>query len=55
MNNAYTPRKPSRSRTIDVGAPWGIVARFHDVAALEARFLPQGMRFVVERLCTKAW
>jgi sialic acid synthase SpsE/sugar phosphate isomerase/epimerase/CBS domain-containing protein len=36
----------SRSRTIDVGAPWGIVARFHDIAALEARFLPQGMRFV---------
>jgi N-acetylneuraminate synthase len=31
---------------IDVGTPWGIVARFLDVAALEARFAPQGMSFV---------
>ncbi|MFI5245542.1 MAG: TIM barrel protein, partial [Gemmatimonadales bacterium] len=31
---------------IDVGAPWGIVARFFDVAALEAKFAPSGMRFI---------
>lgn len=31
---------------IDIGAPWGIVARFLDVAALEAKFVPLGMRFV---------
>ncbi len=31
---------------IDVGAPWGIVARFLDVAPLEAAFVPLGMRFV---------
>ena len=31
---------------IDVGAPWGIVARFLDVAALEAKFAPLGMRFI---------
>jgi N-acetylneuraminate synthase len=31
---------------IDVGAPWGIVARFLDFAALEQAFLPLGMRFV---------
>jgi sialic acid synthase SpsE/sugar phosphate isomerase/epimerase/CBS domain-containing protein len=33
-------------RHIDVGAPWGIVARFLDVAALESKFVPMGMRFV---------
>jgi N-acetylneuraminate synthase len=33
-------------REIDVGAPWGIVARFLDVADLEARFAPLGMGFV---------
>ena len=31
---------------IDVGAPWGIVARFLDFTALERAFLPLGMRFV---------
>jgi sialic acid synthase SpsE/sugar phosphate isomerase/epimerase/CBS domain-containing protein len=31
---------------IDVGAPWGIVARFLDVASLEHAFVPLGMRFV---------
>jgi sialic acid synthase SpsE/sugar phosphate isomerase/epimerase/CBS domain-containing protein len=31
---------------IDVGAPWGIVARFLDFAALEKAFVPLGMRFV---------
>jgi N-acetylneuraminate synthase len=31
---------------IDVGAPWGIVARFLDFAPLERAFLPLGMRFV---------
>jgi sialic acid synthase SpsE/endonuclease IV len=31
---------------IDVGAPWGIVARFLDFAALEQAFVPLGMRFV---------
>jgi N-acetylneuraminate synthase len=34
------------AREIDVGAPWGIVARFLDFAALEAKFVPLGMRFV---------
>jgi sugar phosphate isomerase/epimerase/CBS domain-containing protein len=31
---------------IDVGAPWGIVARFLDFTPLEQAFLPLGMRFV---------
>jgi sialic acid synthase SpsE/sugar phosphate isomerase/epimerase/CBS domain-containing protein len=31
---------------IDVGAPWGIVARFLDFAPLEEAFAPLGMRFV---------
>jgi sialic acid synthase SpsE/sugar phosphate isomerase/epimerase/CBS domain-containing protein len=31
---------------IDVGAPWGIVARFLDLAPLEDAFAPLGMRFV---------
>ena len=31
---------------IDVGAPWGIVARFLDFAPLEAAFVPLGMKFV---------
>jgi sialic acid synthase SpsE/sugar phosphate isomerase/epimerase/CBS domain-containing protein len=31
---------------IDIGAPWGIVARFLDFAPLEQAFLPLGMRFV---------
>src|SRR5262249_54082110 len=31
---------------IDVGSPWGIVARFLDFAPLEAAFAPLGMRFV---------
>jgi sialic acid synthase SpsE/sugar phosphate isomerase/epimerase/CBS domain-containing protein len=31
---------------IDVGTPWGIVARFLDLAPLEAAFVPLGMRFV---------
>ena len=31
---------------IDIGAPWGIVARFLDVAALEEAFVPLGMSFV---------
>jgi sialic acid synthase SpsE/CBS domain-containing protein/endonuclease IV len=31
---------------IDVGSPWGIVARFLDVAPLEEAFAPLGMRFV---------
>ena len=31
---------------IDVGAPWGIVARFTDFAPLEAAFVPLGMHFV---------
>jgi N-acetylneuraminate synthase len=34
------------AREIDVGAPWGIVARFLDVTALEAKFAPLGMHFV---------
>jgi sialic acid synthase SpsE/sugar phosphate isomerase/epimerase/CBS domain-containing protein len=31
---------------VDVGAPWGIVARFDDFAPLVKRFQPMGMRFV---------
>lgn len=31
---------------VDVGAPWGIVARFTDLGPLERRFAPLGMRFV---------
>jgi sialic acid synthase SpsE/sugar phosphate isomerase/epimerase len=31
---------------IDIGAPWGIVARFLDFADLEQAFAPLGMRFV---------
>ena len=31
---------------IDVGAPWGIVARFTDFSPLESAFAPLGMRFV---------
>ena len=34
------------AKAIDVGAPWGIVARFLDVAALERKFVPLGMHFV---------
>jgi N-acetylneuraminate synthase len=34
------------AREINVGAPWGIVARFLDVAALERKFVPLGMHFV---------
>ncbi len=38
---------PARAaRAIDVGAPWGIVARFLDLAPLEAKFAPLGMSFV---------
>ena len=35
-----------KRRAIDVGAPWGIVARFLDFAPLEQAFVPLGMRFV---------
>ena len=39
--------RPRRDETaIDVGAPWGIVARFLDFAPLERAFVPLGMRFV---------
>src|SRR5262249_13559305 len=31
---------------IDIGAPWGVVARFLDFAPLERAFAPIGMRFV---------
>ena len=33
-------------REVDVGAPWGIVARFLDLEALEPAFAPLGMHFV---------
>ena len=33
-------------RDIDVGVPWGVVARFLDVADLEEKFAPRGMHFV---------
>jgi sugar phosphate isomerase/epimerase/CBS domain-containing protein len=35
-----------KTRYLDVGVPWGVVARFLDVAALEPKFVPLGMRFV---------
>lgn len=37
---------PRAARPVDVGAPWGVVARFLDVEPLETRFLPLGMRFI---------
>ncbi len=37
---------PRETRPVDTGAPWGVVARFLDLAPLEARFAPLGMRFV---------
>ena len=37
---------PSSVPAIDVGAPWGVVARFLDFAPLEEVFGPLGMRFV---------
>lgn len=41
------PSTPARGvRAIDTGAPWGVVARFLDLAPLEARFAPLGMSFV---------
>lgn len=40
------PIKPGDGSPIDIGAPWGIVARFLDFAALESAFVPLGMRFV---------
>lgn len=40
------PIKPGEASPIDIGAPWGIVARFLDFAALESAFVPLGMRFV---------
>ncbi len=33
-------------QSIDVGVPWGIVARFLDLASFEEAFLPLGMRFI---------
>jgi N-acetylneuraminate synthase len=35
-----------KSTTIDLGFPWGVVARFPDLDALIARFGPQGLAFV---------
>ena len=43
LEDPVTGREESR---IDVGAAWGIVARFLDFAPLEQAFLPLGMRFV---------
>ena len=40
------PTTVREARVIDVGAPWGIVARFLDVAALEDKFAALGMAFV---------
>ncbi|MEA3245929.1 MAG: N-acetylneuraminate synthase family protein [Gemmatimonadota bacterium] len=37
---------PRETRPIDTGAPWGVVARFLDLAPLEARFVPLGLRFI---------
>jgi N-acetylneuraminate synthase len=38
---------PARdANPVDVGSPWGVVARFTDFHALVARFQPLGMRFV---------
>ena len=40
------PTAAREARIIDVGAPWGVVARFLDVAALEDKFAALGMAFV---------
>ena len=40
------PAIAAERSAIDIGAPWGIVARFLDFASLERTFLPLGMRFV---------
>ena len=40
------PAAAREARIIDVGAPWGVVARFLDVAALEDKFAALGMAFV---------
>jgi sialic acid synthase SpsE/sugar phosphate isomerase/epimerase/CBS domain-containing protein len=40
------PAAAAAVREIDVGAPWGVVARFLDVAPLEEKFLPRGMSFI---------
>jgi len=40
------PTAAREARIIDVGAPWGVVARFLDVAALEEKFESLGMAFV---------
>lgn len=39
-------RVVERRRPIDVGTPWGIVARFTDAEPLVRRFAPQGMHFI---------
>lgn len=46
VTDANDPVTAFEQRAIDVGAPWGIVARFLDIAALEPKFAPMGMRFV---------
>ena len=43
VDEAVTSREATR---VEIGAPWGIVARFHDFESLESVFLPLGMRFV---------
>jgi sialic acid synthase SpsE/sugar phosphate isomerase/epimerase/CBS domain-containing protein len=44
LRRAATPANDANP--VDVGAPWGIVARFADFTKLAARFQPLGMRFV---------
>lgn len=39
-------RVAERRRPIDVGTPWGIVARFTDAAPLVERFASKGMHFI---------
>jgi N-acetylneuraminate synthase len=43
LDDAVAGREETK---IDVGAPWGVVARFLDFAPLEEAFVPLGMRFV---------
>lgn len=40
------PTGPSKARPVDIGIPWGIIARFMDVAPLVDEFAHQGMQLI---------
>jgi N-acetylneuraminate synthase len=42
----YDAEHPAPRRTVQLPAPWGIVARFNDVDPMIERFGPQGMSFI---------